>query len=87
MNAADGVCANFLRINYVDLVERCVGLWIVRLGATLFGAFGCIALLLAVVGLGVSRITVAGASAKRGEPALEVAILLNQFHINPDLFV
>ncbi|MEY2601920.1 MAG: putative transport system permease protein [Verrucomicrobiota bacterium] len=36
---------------YVDLVDRCVGLWIVKLGATLFGAFGAIALLLAVVGV------------------------------------
>src|SRR5438094_1494799 len=36
---------------YVDLLDRCVGLWIVKLGATLFGAFGLIALLLAVVGV------------------------------------
>src|SRR5207253_196288 len=27
---------------YVDLLDRCVGLWIVKLGATLFGAFGLI---------------------------------------------
>jgi putative ABC transport system permease protein len=45
---------------YVDLLERCVGLWIVRLGATLFGAFGLIALLLAVVGVyGVKAYAVA----------------------------
>src|SRR3979411_1535861 len=35
---------------FVDLVEKSVGLWIVRLGATLFGAFGGIALFLALGG-------------------------------------
>jgi putative ABC transport system permease protein len=45
---------------YVDLLDRCVGLWIVKLGATLFGAFGMIALLLAVVGVyGVKAYAVA----------------------------
>ena len=45
---------------FVDLTERSVGLWIVRLGATLFGAFGGIALLLAVVGVyGVKAYAVA----------------------------
>ena len=45
---------------FVDLMERSVGLWIVRLGATLFGAFGGIALLLAVVGVyGVKAYAVA----------------------------
>jgi predicted permease len=45
---------------WVDLMERSVGLWVVRLGATLFGAFGCIALLLAVVGVyGVKAYAVA----------------------------
>ncbi len=45
---------------YVDLLERSVGLWIVRLGATLFGTFGLIALLLAVVGVyGVKAYAVA----------------------------
>jgi ABC-type antimicrobial peptide transport system permease subunit len=45
---------------YVDLLDRCVGLLIVRLGATLFGAFGLIALLLAVVGVyGVKAYAVA----------------------------
>src|SRR5437762_3133422 len=45
---------------YDDLLDRCVGLWIVKLGATLFGAFGLIALLLAVVGVyGVKAYAVA----------------------------
>ena len=45
---------------YVDLLDRSVGLWVVKLGATLFGAFGCIALLLAVVGVyGVKAYAVA----------------------------
>ncbi len=45
---------------FVHLTERSVGLWIVRLGATLFGAFGGIALLLAVVGVyGVKAYAVA----------------------------
>lgn len=45
---------------YVDLLDRSVGLWVVRLGATLFGAFGMIALLLAVVGVyGVKAYAVA----------------------------
>ena len=58
-----GVDADLPIINmspYVDLMDRCVGLWVVRLGATLFGAFGCIALLLAVVGVyGVKAYAVA----------------------------
>src|SRR5262249_39485265 len=45
---------------YVDLMERSPNLWIVKLGAMLFGAFGCIALLLAVVGVyGVKAYAVA----------------------------
>ncbi len=45
---------------YVDLMERSPNLWIVKLGAILFGAFGCIALLLAVVGVyGVKAYAVA----------------------------
>jgi putative ABC transport system permease protein len=45
---------------WVDLMERSVGLWIVKLGASLFGAFGLIALLLAVVGVyGVKAYAVA----------------------------
>jgi putative ABC transport system permease protein len=45
---------------YVDLLDGCVGLWVIRLGATLFGAFGIIALLLAVVGVyGVKAYAVA----------------------------
>jgi putative ABC transport system permease protein len=43
-----------------DLMEKSVGLWIVRLGALLFGVFGGIALLLAVVGVyGVKAYAVA----------------------------
>ena len=45
---------------FVDLMQKSVGLWIVKLGATLFGAFGSIALLLAVVGVyGVKAYAVA----------------------------
>ena len=45
---------------FSDLMERSVGLWIVRLGAILFGVFGGIALLLAVVGVyGVKAYAVA----------------------------
>jgi predicted permease len=45
---------------FVDLMEKSVSLWIVRLGAVLFGVFGGIALLLAVVGVyGVKSYAVA----------------------------
>jgi ABC-type antimicrobial peptide transport system permease subunit len=45
---------------YRDLMEKSVGLWIVRLGAIMFGVFGGIALLLAVVGVyGVKAYSVA----------------------------
>jgi predicted permease len=45
---------------FVDLLEKSVGLWIVRLGAVLFGVFGGIALLLAMVGVyGVKSYAVA----------------------------
>ncbi len=45
---------------YVDLMEKSPNLWIIKLGAILFGAFGSIALLLAVVGVyGVKAYAVA----------------------------
>lgn len=45
---------------FVDLMQKSPNLWIVKLGAMLFGAFGCIALLLAVVGVyGVKAYAVA----------------------------
>jgi predicted permease len=36
---------------YTNLVEKNIGLWIVRIGAVLFGVFGGIALVLAIVGV------------------------------------
>jgi len=45
---------------FSDFIEKNVGLWVVRLGAVLFGIFGGIALLLAVVGVyGVKSYAVA----------------------------
>jgi hypothetical protein len=47
-------------ITFTDMVEKNIGLWIVRLGAVLFGIFGGIALLLAIVGVyGVKAYAVA----------------------------
>jgi predicted permease len=45
---------------FTDLMEKDIGLWIIRLGAVLFGIFGGIALLLAIVGVyGVKAYAVA----------------------------
>jgi predicted permease len=45
---------------FTDIVEKNIGLWIIRLGAIMFGIFGGIALLLAVVGVyGVKAYAVA----------------------------
>src|SRR5205823_14237828 len=41
---------------WADVMEKSVGLWIVKLGAILFGIFGAIALLLAVVGVYVVKV-------------------------------
>lgn len=47
-------------IPFTDLLEQNVGLWIVRVGAALFGVFGGVALILAVVGVyGVKAYAVA----------------------------
>jgi predicted permease len=45
---------------FSDILQKSVGLWVVRIGAVLFGGFGAIALLLAVVGVyGVKAYAVA----------------------------
>jgi hypothetical protein len=47
-------------MTFTDMTEKNIGLWIIRLGAVLFGVFGGIALLLAIVGVyGVKAYAVA----------------------------
>jgi putative ABC transport system permease protein len=45
---------------FTDIIEKNIGLWVIRMGAAMFGIFGGIALLLAVVGVyGVKAYAVA----------------------------
>src|SRR5205085_2790063 len=50
---------------YVDLIEKSPSLWIVKLGAVLFGVFGCIALLLSSLMLAVAALLACFLPARR----------------------
>jgi predicted permease len=51
LRAADATVPLLNVAPFADKTEQTITLWAIRLGAVLFGVFGCIALLLAVVGI------------------------------------